>query len=95
MTNKQVVEAFYDKKKRCESLNVTSLGNKLLSFSTTIAERTTIKGKTVIIKNITKYSPTTSKHQYLVDKYDYVTFSNVPIGTANLSKYINYESNNS
>lgn len=94
MTNKQVAEAFYDKK-CCQGTNMTSLGNKLLSFSTTIAERTTIKGKTVIIKNITRYSNSTSKHQYLVDKYDYVTVNNVPINTANLSKYINYESDNS
>lgn len=94
MTNKQVADAFYDKK-CCHSINMTSLGNKLLSFNTTIAERITIKGKTVIIKNITRYSRSTSKHQYLVDKYDCVTVNNVPRNTSNLSKYINYEPNNS
>ena len=43
--------------------------------------------KTVIIKNVTRYSNTTSKHQALIDTYDYIV-TDVPKGETNLIKYM-------
>ena len=87
MTNNQVVEAFYNKK-RAKTKNLTSIGNKLISYNTTIAERIVINGITLIVKNITRYSNSTSKHQALVDKYNCITKNTVPRNTANLLNYI-------
>ena len=57
------------------------------SYRTVIAERVISDDKTVIIKNVTRYSNTTSKHQALLDKYDYIV-TDVPKGETNLIKYM-------
>ena len=88
-SNFDVAKAFYQKK-RLSNKNLTSTGNKLISFSTTIAERICVDADIVlIVKNVTKYSITTSKHQAYIHKYNCVTKDNVPKNTANLRKYIN------
>lgn len=80
--NKDVVDAFY-KGKKARNTNMLSTGFKLYSWDTCIAQN--IDGK--IIKNITKYSISTSRQQKLITKYDYIA-SNVPFGTSNLKPYI-------
>ena len=57
------------------------------SYRTVIAERVISDDKTVIIKNVTRYSNTTSRHQSLLDKYDYVV-TDVPKGEQHLIKYM-------
>lgn len=87
MNNLDVINAFYDKKLG-KNKNLTSTGNKLISYNTTIAERIYVDNITLIIKNITKYSSTTSKHQSLINKYNCVTKNSVPRNIANLKLYI-------
>lgn len=86
-SNNDIVDDFYSKK-LSNNRNLTSTGNKLISYNTTIAERIVINDVEHIIKNITKYSSSTFKHQRLVNKYDYITTKDVPKNTANLKKYI-------
>ena len=86
MKNKDVVKSFYEGKPN----KVTSLstnGYKLYSFSTVIAQKIKVDDKEKIIKNITKYSTTTSKHQFYVDNFDYVV-TDVPRGATDLVKYM-------
>ena len=87
MTNYDVVKAFYEDKAGAESstgnLWVNVRGNRLYSYKTVIAQKTD-KG---IIKNITKYSNSTSKHQCLVDKFTFYA-KYVPKGCDDLIKYI-------
>lgn len=86
MTNADVVKAFYQGKQastKSEYLWTNANGSKLFSYLTCIAQK--IDGK--VIKNITRYSNTTSKHQSLVINYDGVVI-NVPKNTTNLTKYI-------
>lgn len=86
ITNKDVVNSFYEGKPN-ESDNMSTDGHKLLSYQTAIAEKVFNDNKIVIIKNVTRYSNTTSKHQCLVDKYDYVV-TDVPKGEQHLIKYM-------
>lgn len=86
MRNEDVVKAFYERK-CAKTKNLESTGDRLISFNTTIAERTTVLNELKIIKNITRYSVTTSKHQHYVNKFDYIA-DKVPTNTANLIKYI-------
>ena len=86
ITNKDVVNSFYEGKPN-ESDNMSTDGHKLLSYQTAIAEKVFYDNRIVIIKNITRYSNTTSKHQALLDKYDYVV-TDVPINERNLIKYM-------
>ena len=86
ITNKDVVNSFY-KGDVNESDNLHSNGITLLSYQTAIAERVNVDDKTVIIKNVTRYSNTTCKHQSLIDKFDYVV-CDVPKGETNLIKYM-------
>ena len=90
MSNKDIVKAFYEHK-TAKSNNLTSIGNKLISYNTCIAERITVEGIVLIIKNVTKYSSSTAKHQSYINKYNCVTTDKVPINTANLKKYIDNE----
>lgn len=86
ITNKDVIASFYEGKPN-ESDNLSTNGHKLFSYKTAIAERITTDDKTVIIKNVTRYSNTTSKHQALLDKYDYVV-TDVPKEEQSLIKYM-------
>lgn len=86
ITNKDVIASFYEGKPN-ESNNLSTNGHKLFSYQTAIAERVISDDKTVIIKNVTRYSNTTSKPQALLDKYDYVV-TDVPKGEQNLIKYM-------
>lgn len=86
MTNYDVVKAFYNKEK-AKTENVESTCIKLYSYNTVIAEHSVVKRKPCIIKNVTKYSHTTSKHQSYVNKYDF-TVDNLPIRTFDLKQYV-------
>lgn len=86
-SNSDVVKSFYSKK-LCKNKNLISIGNKIISYNTIIAERIVVDNITLIIKNVTKYSRSTAKHQGLINKYNCVTTNNVPINTTNLKKYI-------
>ena len=86
VTNKDVIASFYEGKPN-ESDNLSTNGHKLFSYQTAIAEKVISDDKTVIIKNVTRYSNTTSKHQALIDTYDYIV-TDVPKGETNLIKYM-------
>lgn len=67
MRNEEVVIAFSHREKAKNSTgSLWSNGNCLYSYSTCIAEYN-VNGKLCI--NLTKYSVTTSRHQYLVKQY--------------------------
>lgn len=87
MTNYNVVKAFYDDEKSIESstgnLWINQFGDKLYSYMTCIAQKT----DGGIIKNITSYSQSTSKHQGLIDKFTFYA-ANVPRGCKDLIKYV-------
>lgn len=86
MNNKDVVDAFYNKK-CAKTKNLQSIGNTLVSYNTTIAQRINLDDINVVIKNTTRYSQSTSKHQSLITKYNFVA-EKVPVGVTNLRKYI-------
>lgn len=86
ITNEDVVNSFYEGKPN-KSDNMSTDGHKLLSYNTAIAERIINDDKTLIIKNVTRYSNTTSKHQALLDKFDYVV-TDVPKDEQHLIKYM-------
>jgi hypothetical protein len=85
MTNEKVVNAFL---KRLEeySLNMTSTGEKLYSYSTVVAQW--IDGEVVF--NATKYSRTTSKQTSILryDKSLKQTTQYVPFNTSDLRQYL-------
>ena len=87
MTNCGVVKAFYNDEKSIESstgnLWINQFGDKLYSYETCIAQKT----DSGIIKNITHYSSSTSKHQGLIDKFTFYA-TNVPRNCKDLIKYI-------
>lgn len=65
LNNKEVVDAFAEGiPARSSNLWVSCDGKRLFSYETCIAQR---MGKEVVM-NATKYSPTTSRHQYLVSR---------------------------
>lgn len=89
MKNSQVIEKFVANKSfDGRAQNVTAINSKLFSYSTCIAQW---NGDTLIV-NETKYSPTTSKHQFYlmaaIKKYNVKTKSvtNVRIGSWALIK---------
>lgn len=86
ITNEDVVNSFYEGKPN-KSDNMSTDGHKLLSYNTAIAERIISDDKTLIIKNVTRYSNTTSKHQSLLDKFDYAV-TDVPKDEQHLIKYM-------
>ena len=62
--------------------------DKLINYNTTIAQR---KNGLGVIINMTKYSPTTSKHQNRLYNYVnhlYATVYEVPAGTLDLQEFI-------
>ena len=95
-TNKEVIKSFSFGNVDSNT-NLTSCGDRLLSYSTCIAQHTT--NGTII--NETKYSVTTSRHVNMVKKYikSYIAVNNVPIDTLSLLSIIkernNEESDNS
>lgn len=86
MKNEDVVKSFYEGKPN-ERPSLSTNGYKLFSYKTVIAQKVVIDDKTKIIKNITKYSHTTSKHQFYIDNFDYVV-TDVPKGATDLVKYM-------
>lgn len=85
-SNKSVVDAFYRGEKH-RSNTMHSTGDKLYSFSTVIAQRIIRNGKPKIVKNMTKYSQSTSKHQSYVNKYDYILTCEIGRGVTDLNSY--------
>ena len=85
MSNIYTIEQF-KKGKPYKSKSVRSTGDKLFSYSTIICQR--LEDGTTI-GNITKYSPTTSRHQSMADvKYCDFVISKVPIGASDLECYL-------
>lgn len=95
MKIKDVVEAF------CEgnsgySISLKSNGTKIVSYSTTIAQKTFIDSSLPqFILNSTKYSRTTSKHLSYIRRYleekgipYLLTTKHVPYDTFDLVKYL-------
>lgn len=67
MKNEEVIKSFLNKERAVNSTgSLSSTGNCLYSYSTCIAEYDN-KGNLYI--NLTKYSVTTSKQQYLLKRY--------------------------
>lgn len=86
VTNKDVVDSFM-KGVPNKSDSMSTDGHKLLSYQTAIAQKVFNNDKITVIKNVTRYSNTTSKHQALIDTYDYIV-TDVPKGETNLIKYM-------
>lgn len=85
LKNKEVAEAFY-LRTYASNRNMMSIGDRLFSYYTCIAQSTSNYG---IIGNSTKYSKTTSKHLSYIKKYVTVwTTKEVPGGTQSLIDYI-------
>lgn len=97
MTNKEVISNYYrgNIQPKIEShtgnLYITHSGRKLMNYNTCLSQRV---GHTIII-NVTKYSVTTSKIQtWIKAEFAYnpsvvYTTKEVPIGTQDLSYYVN------
>jgi len=89
MTNNDVVQQF-ERGLSGKSLNMESNGLKLWSYNTVVGQW--IDGK--LVKNITKYSQTTTKQTTHLD-YDNVTKQHVPINTQDLTPYVSRPSETS
>lgn len=92
ISNEKVVECFIQHK-YAQSRNLKSTGVKLYSFDTCIAQWYAKDG---IIINKTKYSQTTSKHQYLlnyllkdVDNITIIEVNDIPKDEISLYAYTN------
>ena len=92
MKNKDVIELFLQKKKASGS-NLYSDGNKLVNYSTTLAEW---YSEFILLVNDTRYSVSTSKNQSwlkcAIDKHKNIVplpIYNIPINTKELQR--NYE----
>lgn len=97
MTNKEFIQKFctgnFDEDKVYRCGNLTIQDDRLFSYSTCIAEFK--YNPHIVYINMTKYSPTTSRHQNLMRKYFEIyrsefcweLLTNVPINTKNLSRY--------
>lgn len=84
MTNNQVVWAFINGR-HGHSLNMSTDGVRLWSYSTVVAQRT----KDGVIFNATKYSRTTSKQvSGLKGNCDFNTKKPVPFNTQDLTAYL-------
>lgn len=91
MTTQNVVEHFVwgEEKGKASGGRLRIEGKRLINFDTTIAQRM----DNLVIINITKYSPTTTKHQNrlcrMIGENDNVIFvSNVPVGAYDLKRFI-------
>lgn len=91
MTTQDIVSAFIDGQ---ESGNASGgrlqiIGNRLMNYNTCIAQRS----QGGLIVNVTKYSPTTSKHQTRLKRAAPVTgtiyVQGVPMGANDLSMFAN------
>lgn len=90
MKNEDVIKSFL-KRRECNNTTLHSTGNRLYSYSTCIAEFDLLDR---LWYNATKYSRTTSKHQYLLrknaviyDQVDNVELSKRSIVPENLTVY--------
>lgn len=88
MKNKDVIELFLQKKKASGS-NLYSDGNKLVNYSTTLAEW---YSEFILLVNDTRYSVSTSKNQswlkYAIDNHKNIVplpMYNIPINTKDLT----------
>lgn len=94
MKNSEVAQSFaFNNVNEAKALNLEYTNNKLYSYSTVIAQRLN-DGR--VILNDTKYSCTTSRHQYYLRYYlskvysenEIIKVNNVPRGTYDLERYI-------
>ena len=87
MDNKSVINAFVcGKSAKSSNGNLKSLGNRLVSYYTTIAQR--LDNGTIVL-NRTKYSTSTSKIQSWTKRVfdghrNVVEVTNIPLGTTDL-----------
>lgn len=79
-------------KRESNNANMRSIGNKLFSYNTCIAQHSEeSEGKQIIIINKTKYSQTTTKHLYILrntinkEKFNIKEVDNQPINTTHLN----------
>lgn len=87
MKNNDVIKAFIDGKSACGS-NLYSTGDKLINYSTCIAEYNESENRYIL--NITKYSSTTSKHQNALRRLlplGTICVDKIPKGTLSLLRY--------
>lgn len=93
MTNYNLINIFLNKDKSYKTHNMSIDGNKLVMYSTVIAEYT----KDILIINNSKYSRTTSKYQnYLLRRSKncfnkIIVVTNVPIDSKYLIKWTEHK----
>ena len=92
MNNKSVINAFMNgKSAKSSNGNLYVIGNKLVSYWTTIAQRT---NSGMVIFNATKYSVSTSKiqtwtlNELISRSVKYKAIYNVPMGASDLERYV-------
>lgn len=88
MNNQSVINAFAcGKEGKSSNNNLRSTGEKLINYSTCIAQR--LSDGTIVV-NSTKYSTSTSKIQTWVRNTikNYKEVTNVPMHTINLEKFV-------
>jgi hypothetical protein len=88
-TNNDVVDAFMHRMK-LSSQNLSSTGDKLMSYNTCIIQRF-VDAETVYVINMTRYSSTTSRHRNsaykMIQKENCIMcfVHDIPINTRDLS----------
>lgn len=88
-SNKDIINAFINGKAYAHNTNlrVGCMGDRLINYSTTLAQHC---GKKIIF-NETKYSVSTSKIQswlrYAIKDFDLIVVDNVPMGTQDLQPF--------
>jgi len=88
LSNEVVVNSFFYGN-TARNTNVTVTSSKIINYYTTLLHR--VNGR--LIFNETKYSASTSRIQGLIRRRlvgkDYVSVTNVPMGTESLERYVN------
>lgn len=90
MKNKEVIKAFINNRPANSSTgNLSSTCGRLFSYTTCIAEFI----DNVLLINRTKYSVTTSRHQYMLDRetagyIKHIPIYDVPRGSIDLKRFL-------
>lgn len=93
MKNQDVCREFVNGAKDLHTTNVRICNNKLYSYNTCICERVVNeRGYYNFIQNVTKYSVSTSRHQYYLrywlDGKNVINVDNVSYGAQELRRYV-------
>lgn len=85
--NKDIINDFVNGKAYSHNTNLRAVGDRIINYSTTLAQRC---GKKIIF-NTTKYSVSTSRIQswlrYAIEDFDLIVVDNVPMGTIDLQPF--------